>query len=104
MRLPADDDDGPPAAADTAVGGDTAGGGGVLGGRAVAALDALASRVVCAAPEWHLEVGTDGALRRTLRLWVGTSCGWLHCCGGALGFITWPLGSATARQPWPPGL
>ena len=59
MRLPADDD-GPPAAADTAVGGDTSGGGGVLGGRAVAALDALASRVVCAAPEWHLEVGTDG--------------------------------------------
>ena len=59
LRLPADDDDGTPAAADTAVGGDTAGGG-VLGGRAVAALDALASRVVCAAPEWHLEVGTDG--------------------------------------------
>ena len=112
LRLPADDDDRPPAAADHAVGGaaiggdagaarggatasgSTAGGGGtagsgggaagggVLAGRAVPALDALASRVVCAAPDWRLDIGQGGALRRTLRLWVGTSCGWLHCCGG----------------------
>jgi len=74
----------------TASGGGTAGsggggggGGGVLGGaRAVAALDALASRVLCAAPHWQLEVDAEGSLRRSLRLWVGTSCGWLHCCGG----------------------
>ena len=80
MRLPADDDDGPPAAADTAVGGDTAGGG-VLGGRAVAALDALASRVVCAAPEWRLEIGTDGAQVSTqyIRWFVSTpSSKWLR--------------------------
>ena len=41
----------------------------------------MASRVVCVAPEWLLALGPDGTLERTLRLWAGTSSGWIHRCG-----------------------
>ena len=53
---------------------------GELSGRTIPALDAIAPRVLCVAPEWELGLATDGRLRRTLRLWVGTSSGWLHRC------------------------